>query len=206
MSAYPPEPWYLGGSLLVSAFLVPPRELPEFEIPDGRRPLKLGGKVVVGTAFVQYVPGGVLEYNELLVALPSLPGPRVTIPRIWVDSATSLAGGRELWGIPKELHDFTRADTAEGAEVSMGSVASVSARYGRRLLPGMRQLGLDTLQVLDGRRILSRNRVIGRMHALKATWSFDPDGPLGYLAGRKPFFSAAIRDASIIFGMDVERP
>jgi len=206
MSEYPPEPWYLGGSLLVSAFLVSPRELPKFPIPDGRRPLRLGGKVVVGTAFVKYVPGGVLEYNELLVALPSFPGPRVTIPQIWVDSPASRAGGRELWGIPKELHEFERSDSAAGAEVSMGSVASVRAMYGRRLLPGMRQLGLDTLQELDGRRILSRNRVIGRMHALRATWTFDPDGPLGYLAGRKPFFSAAIRDASIIFGMDVERP
>ena len=206
MTAYPLEPWYLGGSLLVSAFLVRGRELPAFDIPDGRRPLRLGGRTVVGTAFVSYVPGGVLDYNELLVALPSLPGPRVTIPQIWVDSPTSKAGGRELWGIPKELHDFSRVDSSSGAEVSMGSVASVSATYGRRLLPGMRQLGLDTLQILDGRRILSRNRVIGRMHALKAAWTFDPDGPLGYLAGRKPFFSAAIRDASIIFGMDVERP
>lgn len=201
---YPPEPWYLGGSLLVSAFLVPRSLLPR-SIPRPQRPLGWGGNVVVGAAFVRYVPGGALTYDELLVAIPSLPGPRVTIPQIWVDSAASMAGGRELWGIPKQLAEFERSDTDSGARMSMGSVASIDARYGPRLLPGMTQLPLATLQVLDGRRILSHNRVVGRVSALSAEWTFDPDGPLGYLAGRRPFFSAAIRDASIIFGMDVQR-
>lgn len=204
MPTYPPEPWYLGGSLLVSAFLVPRRELPR-AIPRPQRPIGWGGSVIVGTAFVRYVPGGVLSYDELLVAIPSLPGPRVTIPQIWVDSEASAAGGRELWGIPKQLAQFERTDTAAGARMSMGTVAAVDARYGARLLPGMTQLPLATLQSLDGRRTLSHNRVVGRVSALTAHWSFDPDGPLGYLAGRRPFVSAAIRDASIIFGMDVKR-
>ncbi len=205
MTDYPPEPWYLGGSLLVSAFLVPRESLPALAMPDGRRPLRWGGKVVVGTAFVRYVPGGVLEYDELLVALPSLPGPRVTIPQIWVDSGASMSGGRELWGIPKELAEFQRTENGASVEASMGGAAAVSATVGRRLLPGMRQLPLTTLQSYEGRRILSHNRVIGRMHALRASWTFDTAGPLGYLHGRTPFFSAAIRDASIVFGMEVER-
>ncbi len=205
MTPYPPEPWYLGGSLLVSAFLVPLDRLPAGSIPRGRRAIRWRGNAVVGTAFVEYVPGGVLEYNELLVAVPSLGGPRVTIPQIWVDSAASMAGGRELWGIPKQLADFERTDTSTGATVSMGSVASLTASYGARLLPGMTQLPLTTMQSLDGTRTISHNRVIGRVSALRAAWTFDPAGPLGYLAGRQPFFSAAIRDASIIFGMDVKR-
>lgn len=203
MTSYPPEPWYLGGSMLISAFLVPPAALPPLDIPDGRRALRVGGKVVVGAAFVRYTPGGVLAYDELLIAVPN--GSRVTIPQIWVDSAASMAGGRELWGIPKQLAEFERTDTRDGATMAMGSVASIDARYGRPLLPGMRQVPLTTLQSFDGRRILSRNRVIGRVSRLRATWTFDPDGPLGYLAGRRPFFSAAIRDASIIFGTKVER-
>ena len=209
MSEYPPEPWYLGGSLLVSAFLVPPRELLAFSIPDGRRPLRLGGKIVVGTAFVKYVPGGVLEYNELLVALPSFPGPRVTIPQIWVDSPASQAGGRALWGIPKQLASFTRVDDGRRVRTAMadarGAVASLRAHYGLPLLPGMRQLALPILQHESGRRILSHNRVVGRIGGLRATWTFDPAGPLAWLAGRRPLFNVAIRDASIIFGMDVKR-
>ncbi len=59
-------------------------------------------------AFVEYAPRGVLPYRELLVALLVLGrrGVWYTIPRIWVDSAQSRIGGRELWAIPKELASF----------------------------------------------------------------------------------------------------
>jgi len=209
MTDYPPEPWYLGGELLVSAFLVPRARLPRV-LPKPQRALGWGGNVVVGAAFVRYAPGGALSYDELLVAIPSLPGPRVTIPQIWVDSAASMAGGRELWGIPKQLAEFSRTETTHGvtmamSTVAMSTVASIDARYGRRLVPGMPRLPLTTLQVLDGRRTLAHNHVTGKLSALSAEWNFPSDGPLGYLAHRKPFASFAIRDASIIFGMDVQR-
>lgn len=205
MTTYPPEPWYLGGSLLVGVFLVP--QPAGFELPDGRRPLRIGRRIIVGTAFVRYVPGGALSYDELLVATPSLGsgGLRFTIPQIWVDSPASRAGGRELWAIPKQLETFERSEQGSTVTASMGSVAAVNARYGRRLIPGMPQLPLPILQALDARRVLSRNRVIGRIFGLRSEWTFDPQGPLGYLTGSKPLISVAIRDASIIFGMDVER-
>ncbi|MEV7694047.1 acetoacetate decarboxylase family protein [Microbacterium sp. NPDC089189] len=209
---YPPEPWYLGGSLLVSVFLVPPTALPPtFALPAGRRPVTVGGRISVGVAAVRYVPGGVLQYDELLVAVPSLGrgGIRVTIPQIWVDSDTSRRGGRELWGIPKELADFDRAGDAPRVTASMSiddrPVARVTARRGRPLLPGMRQIALPILQDLDGRTTLSHNRVIGRISGLRTAWRFAPDGPLGYLAGRRPLLNVELHDASIIFGMDVAR-
>lgn len=208
-AAYPPEPWYLGGSLLVSMFLVPVADLPP--LPPRRRPLVIGGRAVVGAAFANYVPGGALQYDELLVAIPSLGrgGLRVTVPQIWVDSPTSMAGGRELWGIPKQLGVFDRHDTGTRARIAMhdgdGAVASIRASYGGPLLPGMRQLALPILQYFEGRSILSHNRVVGRIRGLRATWTVDADGPLAWLAGHRPLLSVAIRDASIIFGMDVQR-
>jgi len=212
-SDYPPEPWYLGGSLLVSVFLVPVRDLPAgFELPAKRRPLRLGARVPVGVAAVHYLPGGALEYDELLVAVPSLGqgGIRVTIPQIWVDSPASMRGGRELWGIPKELARFRWNEPAEGrAEVTMSvegaQVAALRTRRGRPLLPGMRQLALPILQRLGGVTTLSHNRVIGRISGQRASWRFAADGPLGYLRGRRPFVNVALHDASIVFGMDVTR-
>lgn len=208
-AAYPPEPWYLGGSLLVSVFLVPIADLPA--LPAGRRPLVIGGRAVVGAAFANYVAGGALQYDELLIAIPSLgrSGLRVTVPQIWVDSPTSQAGGRELWGIPKQLGTFERHDTGTRVRTAMrdenGAVSAIRAGYGGPLLPGMRQIALPILQQFEGRRILSHNRVVGRIRGLRATWTVDADGPLAWLAGRRPLLSVAIRDASIIFGMDVQR-
>lgn len=211
--SYPPEPWYLGGSLLVSVFLVPATSLPpEFALPQGRRPFRLGGRVVVGVAAAQYVPGGVLDYDELLIAVPSLGrgGLRITIPQIWVDSPTSLSGGRALWGIPKQLARFTRQRDLSGrtlVRMTLGDDETAALRATRTgaLLPGMRQLALPILQTLDGRTTLSHNRVIGRVAGLRAAWKFSSAGPLGYLAGRRPLLSIALHDASIIFGMRVQR-
>lgn len=203
---YPPEPWYLGGSLSVSLFRVPASALPAASAPVVAR-----GQAVVGVAFAHYGPGGVLAYDELLVATPTLDRarPRVTIPQIWVDSPASLEGGRALWGIPKEPGRFERKERADAARVSMstdaGPVARLDARFGRAIVPGMRQLPLPILQRDGGRGILSHNRVIGRVRTMRTRWAFAADGPLGYLAGRRPFASFALRDASIVFGMDVER-
>ena len=200
---YPPEPWYLGGSLLASAFLVDGAVFRD-ALPAGRHALRFGSKVVVGVASASYVPGGVLAYEELLVALPTWGrgGLRITIPQIWVDSAQSREGGRALWGIPKELAVFERSDTRAAMN---GAEMVLEGRTGRALLPGMRQLALPILQSVEGGSILSHNRVIGRIRSLRARWSFAADGPLGYLAGHTPFVSFAVRDASIVFGMDVER-
>jgi hypothetical protein len=212
MSDFPPEPWYLGGRLLVSAFLVPRASIPSplTDIPGKRAQLRWGDRLVVGVAFASYVPGGVLSYDELLVAVPSVGGvPAVTIPQIWVDSPESVAGGRALWSIPKHLARFDRAETGSGASLTAstesGMIASISARYGRTLLPGMHQLPLPTLQRLERRTVLSTNRVIGRVRALSTQWEFAPSGPLGYLHGRTPLASFAVTDASIIFGLKVRR-
>lgn len=211
---YPPEPWYLGGDLHVSVFLVPVSALPAaFALPRGRRLLRLGRHAIVGVAAVRYVPGGALEYDELLVSVPTMGrgGLRVTIPQIWVDSPASKRGGRELWGIPKELAEFARDTTDRRIRMRMRmtvdgrTVARLQARRGLPLLPGMRQLPLPILQHLDGHRFLSHNRVIGRISGLRAAWRFAADGPLGFLHGRRPVMNVEIHDASIVFGMDVTR-
>lgn len=206
-AAYPEEPWYLGGSLDVSVFLVPEHELPAFAMPRGRRPLMIGRRVVVGVASVRYVHGGVLAYDELLVAIPTLGagGVAVTIPQIWVNSDASRRGGRELWGIPKELADFVRSGSVTTMRVDGKDAVSVRVRRGSPLVPGMRQIPLPVEQVLGGVRTRSVNRVISKVSGLRTSWRFAADGPLGYLRGRRPIMNIALHDGSVVFGMDVQR-
>jgi len=72
------------------------------------RPVTIGGHGLVGTAWVEYEPGGVLQYRELLsaVLIRHRARPGVSIVDIWVESPASRDGGRELWGIPKELAEL----------------------------------------------------------------------------------------------------
>ncbi|MCP2163978.1 Acetoacetate decarboxylase (ADC) [Goodfellowiella coeruleoviolacea] len=211
---YPPQPWQLGGTLVASVFRVPVRELPPVlaeRVPERTRPVVVGGAALVAAAFVHYRPGGVLHYDEVLscVLVRSGTRPRGTIAHIWVDSRQSRAGGRELWGIPKELADFSR--TATGREITVEStvdqqvIASVRARLGPRLLPGWPAVPFATAQRLDGTDTVAHNLVVGRPRLLRAQWTFAEAGPLGHLAGRRPVLSLALTNASITFGLATTR-
>jgi hypothetical protein len=208
-ASYPPEPWQLGGSMFVSVFRVPPADLPrdlDLALPIGTRPLLLGGQAVVGAAFVRYEPGSVLSYDELLTAvLVHRRGRlRTTIPDIWVDSPASVAGGRELWGIPKVLADFERTTlTRGGAELRATAGGQVVAELRVRprwRLPGWRRLPLSTAQRLDGVETVSRVQSLARVRVVQAAWRFPVGSPLRYLDGRRPVVSTALEQMAISFG------
>ena len=200
---YPPEPWHLGGDLLLSWFRPPAATLPPAALahfPNGHRPLSVGGRLSVGVTAVRYTTSGVLDYDELVVAVATTRG-KVTIPQIWVDSPESRAGGRDLWGIPKDLARFTRTDTT----VRIDDWAHLTFRTGRTLVPGLRRIALPTAQRWEGTDRISTNVVLTRVKALQATWLLDPDGPLGWLSDQQPTLSLALTDASIAFGTKVKR-
>lgn len=216
--AYPPEPWLLGGDFAVAVFLVPVREIPTevmAQLPEGSRPLAVAGRAVVGVSAVRYTPGGVLAYDELLVAIPVVHQARlaVTIPQIWVSSPASRAGGRALWGIPKELMDTQRRSTGRLVQALYRAedrtiLAETSARV-RRSIPGIWNLPLPTVQRAGesfghpATFIRSSNSVRGRLHLAHTHWMFGSS--LSWLQGRSPVLGAAITRASVIFGARVER-
>jgi hypothetical protein len=209
---YPPEPWHLRGQLYLSTWLVPRARLPEFPpaLAERARPVVIGGRAVVGTAWVRYEPGGALHYRELLSAVLVRVGarPGVSIVNIWVDSEASRAGGRELWGIPKELATFDLPDvpadrasvlTARATAAGGAPVGEARISAGRRL-PGRWPFGFSVTQ-LRGERVLStpvRGRAGLRFGA--AQWRPDPAGPLAYLSGRRPWLTLWLTDFRLVFG------
>ncbi|MEU4563260.1 acetoacetate decarboxylase family protein [Actinoplanes sp. NPDC023936] len=213
---YPPEPWHLRGQMYLSLFLVPRGKLSQLPpvLRDTVRPITVGGRVVVGAAWVSYEPGGVLHYRELLsaVLVHERGRPRVSITDIWVDSVASREGGRRLWGIPKEMAEFQldagteplvdAAATAAGGPIGSaagGPIGSALVRLKGRL-PGRFPLGFTVAQALGDavRRTPVRGR--GGLRTADAAWRADPAGPLAYLAGRRPVLSLAITDFWLVFG------
>ncbi|SDT81303.1 acetoacetate decarboxylase family protein [Actinoplanes derwentensis] len=202
---YPPEPWHLRGQMYLSIFLVPRRDMPALDpvVGAAMRPVTVGGRIAAGAAWVSYEPGGVLHYRELLsaVLVHERGRPRVSITDIWVDSAVSREGGRGLWGIPKEMAEFTldaENDPLVDATMTEPSVAALIRL--RKTLPGRFPLGFTVAQELGGqvRRTPVRGR--GGLRTADAAWRPDPDGPLGHLAGRRPVMSLAITDFWLVFG------
>ena len=121
---YPAPPWRLRGRALVVPRLVDihharplvPRELAIVPV--------LPGKTLGLVYLARYGSGSSLQYNELIVA-PALARyrarPGFWISHIYVDNPASMAGGREVWGLPKEMAEFTwTAGAARSIVVSQG--------------------------------------------------------------------------------------
>lgn len=198
---YPPEPWDLRGHGYVSLWLVPRRVLPE--LPAGVRPISLFGRAVVATAFVDYLPGGLLPYRELLVTTLVRHGvrPGLSITDIWVDSAASRAGGRELWGIPKELAEFDLAHEPSFRGVARADGDLLAEASGRRRGTGIRlpfPLRGTALQTLHDALARTPLRATGRVHLARANWQVG--GPLSWLRPYRPLLTVAAVDFDLRFG------
>lgn len=184
MTGYPPEPWDLEGAGQVSLWRVGADLLPA--LPQGAHPLVLRGRALAVTAFVDYAPTGLMAYHELLagVVVRHGRGPALSITDIWVDSEVSRAGGRGLWGIPKDLAAFPHgaapgpvATTAlvDGAEAARASYAAGRAPALRLPVPLVGRV----VQSLGGETVATRIRAGGRVRRARATWELPADGPLG---------------------------
>jgi len=189
--SYPAAPWHMVGSLWLTLFRL--REPVDELRPAG----------VYGAAFVSYEDGSPLTYSELLVARPistDAHGRRVTITDIWVDSPESVAGGRELWAIPKGLCDFTFESEHRGPlsttewTARLGRTPIASARFRDVSRAGLRlpfkggtwQPGIDDT---DGEERTATLQGSSKALPARAHWDINPDGPLGWLAGARQLAS-----------------
>jgi hypothetical protein len=204
---YPAAPWRLRGQLWVSLF----RVTGNGDRAPGRPAARPDG--LYGAAFVSYEPGGDLTYSELLVARPvgsnPLAGSRVEILDIWVDSPASRAGGRELWAIPKELGDFTLDTSHAGPLARTAWAASTAgrpiarARFTDVSRAGVRlpfRAALRQPDLHGGGPRTAPLRGSARTLPCRAHWEFAADGPLGWLAGRRPVASFRMADFRLSFG------
>ncbi len=194
---YPPEPWRLTGELCASAWLVSQDEV-AFSPPPGWSPVRIGGRLMVGAVWADYRPPGVLAYRELAVGFLVRRGARVavTLPWIWVDSPASLAGGRQMWAIPKELAEFDgRLGEACGMSAS-GAAAQMTYRPGGP--PAPVPLRLLLAQARGGEVVLTPARAAAVLAFGRARWR--ASGALAFLDGRKPLISLRLKGARMVFG------
>jgi Acetoacetate decarboxylase (ADC) len=108
-SSFPPPPWRLAGPAAVAGGLLP-LHAARRALPGGLsvRPVT-PGHAVAALVLVRYGEGSVLSYSELgLLVGPVAGAGRLGgwVQGMWVDSEASRAGGRAIWGVPKELARF----------------------------------------------------------------------------------------------------
>ncbi|MEG3866085.1 MULTISPECIES: acetoacetate decarboxylase family protein [unclassified Microcoleus] len=142
---YPSAPWNLQGYAVGTLQLVDVARVRPLVPSDLEIVSVLPGKTLAGIYISSYGLGSVMEYNELIVvsAIANYAGKwGAWISHIYVDNPNSVAGGREIWGLPKELAQFSweGSDSVKAAPlgyrvtVSQGNRQLCSLNYSQQTL------------------------------------------------------------------------
>jgi hypothetical protein len=192
--SYPAAPWNMTGQLWLSLF----------KVNAGDHPDRVPG--VYGVALVKYEEPSPLTYGELLVARQF--NKAVTITDIWVDSIQSVHGGRDLWAIPKDLCDFSFTTSGAGpltrarwtAELDGVPIVTASFTDVSRAVPRLPFKGSTWQQRADGEEVTAALVGSSKAAPCRARWDFNPDGALGWLAGKRSIASFRQADFRMSFG------
>ena len=106
---YPVPPWQLYGNALQSLHAINLTTARRFVPIDFEIIPVLPGKTVGSLYLSVYEANSTLQYHELIVvpAVVRYQGKiGAWISHIYVDNPVSVAGGRNIWGLPKELANF----------------------------------------------------------------------------------------------------
>lgn len=132
--SYPTAPWTLQGDAIQTLQLIDIKQVRPFIPPEFEIVSVLPGKTIGGVYLSNYSSGSTLQYSELIIA-PGIVNYSGKIggwiSHIYVDNFDSVAGGREIWGLPKEIADFTWEKSSQN---SSGAENTVIVRQGRQTL------------------------------------------------------------------------
>jgi len=186
---YPPPPWRLAGRLLVALAPVP-LDVARALVPAPLRLLPAWpGRALSGLLVGLYGEGSTLRYGEVAgVVGPVLAGARPggLVTSIWVDDERSLAAGREVWALPKQLAVLRWRPGALEVRDAAGAPI-VHARWREPRVHGPVPALAPFIAVLDG--AVRRAWLAGSLHL--APTAIELDIPVGSplaalaLAGRR---------------------
>lgn len=136
--AYPPAPWTLRGEATIVAAPVRVAAMRRHRLPPGVAVVGAAGWTAGGVVLARYDETATLPYHELIVF--SGLGRRgrtfaFVVSHIYVDSPASLEGGREIWGLPKELASFDWSRRAVVVEQDGRRLLAARLRFGRAAAP-----------------------------------------------------------------------
>ena len=184
--SYPPAPWVLKGFALQALQLVDSAKARSL-IPAPLRVVPVLPGKTLGVVYVaSYGPGSDLSYNELIVA-PALTryGRHIGfwISHIYVDHSDSAAGGREIWGLPKQLAQFTW-QAGEPGHVSVRQHEQVicTLHYGRRQRLWRQGLFVPALSMLGARLLWFKGTIRAQLGFGKGRVDVPPASPIAALS------------------------
>jgi acetoacetate decarboxylase len=201
---YPPAPWQLRGKAIQTLNLVDIDRVRQFVPPELDIVAILPGKTLGSIYISEYQIGSVLNYNELIVA-PALVRDRTKfggwISHIYVDHPDSVAGGREIWGLPKELAEFTRIDRYITVKQHDRTLCSLS--YQSNLLSHLEitpEITIGCFSNLRGNLVYFDNNFQGKISSIDSKLEIPGSSPFASLNLTAPFLTIDLQDLKLVAG------
>ncbi|WP_193200450.1 acetoacetate decarboxylase family protein [Nostoc sp. MG11] len=188
---YPQPPWTLQGYAIQTLQLVNidrvrhliPSELEIFSVWPGK---------TLGSVYLSnYGSGSVLEYSELVVA-PAVVSYQGKfggwVSHIYVDNADSVAGGREIWGLPKELAEFTW-EQGERVTVRQGNQKLCSLNYNRQNLALRSHLGASGFSAMGNDLLIFPTKFESLLGLIGSKLEVPAESPFSKIGFGQPFLT-----------------
>ncbi|WP_416666306.1 acetoacetate decarboxylase family protein [Egbenema bharatensis] len=190
---YPQPPWLLRGYAIQTLQLVEidrirPHIPSELEIIS-----VFPGKTIGGIYLAAYGDGSTLTYNELIVV-----GAMVHkgtnfggwISHIYVDHPDSIAGGRQIWGLPKEQADFTWNHQGPLSVTVQQGNQTLCRLESRWQIPGWSQpLTVPVISTKASHLACFNGQANFKVHLANAALFIPPESPFAPLKLDKPMLS-----------------
>lgn len=190
-ATYPPAPWRMSGGAWIGLF----RTNAPLSLPPDLAPLL--GTGWVGVALLRYL-AGTLHYDELIIGVPARRGRNigVYVDQIWVNDRESLWGGRQIWGLPKQLAGFDWNGDHVRITDHSGPIATITVDPRMAWLPRV-PLPLPVWGRHTSARLLALGRVqarVGRAGMRVSAWS----ERFSYTIPARPTFALALKPFHLV--------
>lgn len=182
--SYPPAPWQLYGNAFATLQPVDVERSREFIPVEFKIIPVLPGKTLGGLYFALYEGNSTLTYSELIV-VSGLVRYRnhwgAWISHIYVDNPVSVAGGRNIWGLPKELAEFEWRDERVTVRQENNVLCEFQYRSGLPFAIGMPKISSNVLSILDSNILLFQGDFAESINWIQSTVHISATSPFAAL-------------------------
>ena len=200
--AYPQAPWTLQGYAFQTVQLIDIDQVRPL-VPSELEIISVWpGKTLGGVYLSSYQSGSVLEYNELIIIAAVL-GYKgkfgAWISHIYVDNPDSVAGGREIWGLPKELAAFTW-ERNDCVTVRQGNRLLCSLNYNQQAFGWRQWLGASTFSTLGSDLLLFPAELESRLGLVSSKLEVPAESPFASLGLAQPWLTVHCDQMRLVVG------
>jgi hypothetical protein len=182
--SYPPAPWQLYGNVFATLQPLNVERSREFIPAEFQIIPVLPGKTLGGLYFARYEGNSTLIYSELIV-LAGLVRYRhqwgAWISHIYVDNPASVAGGRNIWGLPKELAEFEWRDKSVTVRQEDAVLCEFQYRSGLPFTIGIPKISGNVMSVLDNNILLFQGDFAESLNWIQSTVHIPTTSPFAAL-------------------------